>query len=305
MANSKGIKLFSPATISLLSYGLKDISIAIEKPGNEIIAKINSDSTGVSITTYSKEKEDKGNVKLAIQNIANTFVKEINQKAGVSLEIFNRIPFQAGLGELEANIAGVISALNDLLNAHFETQKLFDFIVTKASEQDIEISASSIAANIFGGIILYNNNLHLPIQKLYAPHGLNLTLIEKRNKTDKTIFENISSNELFEQSKNNAGFIKSLFNTDHDLLSNSLKNNVFDEKIGSNIEWYNDIKNISYKNEVYSIGFSHYGETVFIINPNTLIRDENNKAINEYFKSKNIKAKLINTVISLNGIFKY
>ncbi len=304
MGNSKGIKLFSPATISMLSYGLKDVSIAIEKPGNEILVKTNS-KTGVDIITYSKEKEDKNNVKASVQDIAEAFLSEIDSKSGVDIEIFNRIPFQAGLAELEANITGVISALNDILNAHFENHRLFDFIITKTDELGIDILASAVAANLFGGIILYNKNLHHPIQKLYAPHGLNLTLIERRNKIDKTIFEDISSNELFEQSKNNAGFIKSLFTTDHDLLSNSLKHNVFDEKIASNIEWYNDVKQISYDNEVYSTGFSHYGETAFIINPNTLIRDENNKAINEYFKSKNIKAKLIETVISLNGIFKY
>jgi len=57
--------------------------------------------------------------------------------------------------------------------------------------------------------------------------------------------------------------------------------------------------------EVYSIGFSHFGETVFIINPNTLIRDENNKAMTQYFSKNKIKVKLINTVINLNGIFKY
>ncbi len=304
MGNSKGIKLFSPATISMLSYGLKDVSIAIEKPGNEILVKTNS-KTGIDIITYSKEKEDKNNVKASVQAIAEAFLSEIDSEEGIDIEIFNRIPFQAGLAELEANITGVISALNDILNAHFENRQLFDFIITRADELGIDILTSAVATNLFGGIILYNKNLHHPIQKLYAPHGLNLTLIEKRNKIDKTIFENISSNELFEQSKNNAGFIKSLFTTDHDLLSNSLKYNVFDEKIASNIEWYNDVKQISYDNEVYSIGFSHYGETAFIINPNTLIRDENNKAIIEYFKNKNIKAKLIETVISLNGIFKY
>ncbi len=304
MGNSKGIKLFSPATISMLSYGLKDVSIAIEKPGNEILVKTNS-KTGVDIITFSKEKEDKNNVKASVLAIANAFLSELDSKEGVDIEIFNRIPFQAGLAELEASITGVISALNDILNAHFENHRLFDFIITKTDELGIDILSSAVAANLFGGIILYNKNLHHPIQKLYAPHGLNLTLIEKRNKIDKTIFENVSSNELFEQSKNNAGFIKSLFTTDHDLLSNSLRYNVFDEKIASNIEWYNDVKQISYDNEVYSIGFSHYGETSFIINPNTLIRDENNKAIIEYFKNKNIKAKLIETVISLNGIFKY
>ena len=305
MKTNKGIKLFAPACISMLSYGLRDVSIAIEKPGNEIIAKTNGDNRGVNIVSFSKEKEDENGVKAAVLKIANSFMSTVNAGVGVDLEIFNRIPFYSGLGALEANITGTISALNDILNAHFENQELFDFIINETKINNIDVLPSSIAANIFGGIILFNENLHHPIQKLYAPHGLNLTLIEKRNKIDKEIFENISSQELFDQSRNNAGFIKSLFTTEHDLLSKCLRYNVFDEKIGSNIDWYFDIKKISYDNEVYSIGFSHFGETVFIINPNTLIRDENNKAMTQYFSKNKIKVKLINTVINLNGIFKY
>jgi len=305
MKNSTGIKLFAPACISMLSYGLKDVSIAIEKPGNEIFAKLIEGSNKVEIKTYTKEKDDQNGTKEIIFAFVEKFIKTTGSNDSVELEIYNRIPFQSGLGNLEANITGVISAVNDLLKGHFKNQEIFDFILSTAKEMDVNILPSNVAANIFGGIILYNENLYRPVQKLYVPHGLNISIINKRNIPNKDVFENISSEDLFKQSINNAGFIKSLFTTDHDLFSNSLKENVFDEKIGANIDWYADIRELAYKNEVYSIGFSHYGETVFIINPNTLIKDENHKAINEYFKNNNIKADLIETIINLNGLYKY
>ncbi len=305
MKTSKGIKLFAPSCISLLSYGLRDISIAINRPGNEILAKLNMDNNDIIFNTYSKEKDDTKGIKDIVLKFAKQFKTKTKSSRGVLFDIFNRIPFNMGLGELEANITGVIFALNNILNTHFENKDIFNFIIETAQEFNLDILQSNVAANIFGGIILYNNNLHHPVQKLYAPLGLNLTIIEKRNKIDNTIFDNTDAQELFEQSKNNAGFIKSLFTTDHDLLANSLKYNVFDDKIAANINWYKDVKSISYNNEVYSIGFSHYGETVFIINPNTHIRDENNKEILQYFKNKGIKAKLIETEINLNGIFVY
>lgn len=305
MVTGKGIKIFAPACISMLSYGLKDVSIAIEKPGNEIYAKLVEDSGLVEIITFTKEKEDLIGTKEILIKFANKFIETINSKDGVVLEIYNRIPFRSGLGNLEANITGTISALNDLLKGGHNNQRLFDFIIKTAIELDIEILPSNIAASIYGGIILYNAKLYRPVQKLYVPHGLNISILNKIIPANKNAFEGISSTELFEQGINNASFIKSLFTTDHDLFSNSLKNNVFDKKIGDSIGWYADIREISYRNEVYSIGFSHYGETVFIINPNTLIKDENHKKIEEYFQRNNMKIELIDTVINLNGLFKY
>ena len=159
-----------------------------------------------------------------------------------------------------------------MLKGNFKKKELFDFIISKSKKFEINISESSIAAILYGGIILYNETLHEPVQKLYAPHGMNLTIINKINKVNKSALENISAEDFFLQSTNNASFIKSLFTTDHDLLSNSLKNNVFEKKLVQNIEWFEDIKKMSYFNNVYAVGFSHYGETVFILNPNTLIK---------------------------------
>lgn len=303
--NNKGIKIFAPASISMHTYGLKDISIAINKPGNEILAHLLDKSKSIEINTFTKEKNDVEGVKDIVLKYANDFHKEVNGEFGVVLNIYNRIPFFAGLGILEANIAGVIVALNILLKGHFKINELFNYIVDKSIEWGINISESGIAVSLFGGIILYNEELYDPIQKLYVPHGMNLSIIIKRNNIDKNILNTINAEEFFLQSKNNATFIKSLMTTDHDLLSKSLKNNVFENKISQKIDWFEDVKHISYSNGVYAIGFSHFGESVFILNPNTLIKDTNHNDLNDYFKNKNIKVELIGTEINLNGLFKY
>lgn len=301
----KGIKFLTPACISMHSYGLKDISIAIDKPGNEIFIYLNEKGKGVEIDTFSKEKRDKEGVKEKVLKFANSFLEEINSELGVSLIIYNRIPFLSGLGLLEANITGVVMAMNELLKSHFRKLELFNFIIKKSSDLNIDISESGIAANLFGGIILYNNNLHNPIQKLYTPHGVNLSIINYRNNITSNNLGTISVEDLFLQSKNNATFIKSLLTSDHDLLSKSLKNNIFEERIAKNIDWFEDIKKISYSNGVYALGFSHFGESIFILNPNTLIKDINHNQLQDYFDSKNIKIDLIETEFNLNGLIKY
>jgi homoserine kinase len=305
MKNNQGIKLFSPATISMLSYGMKDVTITIDKPGNEILAYVDKEKSGVSIDLFTNSKNDLEGVQDSVVKFANHFLKKIDSKFGIRFKIYNRIPFLSGLGELEANITGVIIAINDLLKVSKSNLFLFEFIIDKSKELDIDILPSNVAANLFGGIILYNKTLNKPIQKLYAPSGLNITIINIQNTINKDIFNNISNSEFFSQSINNATFIKSLFETDHDMLSNSLKNNVFENKIASKIDWYNDVKDISYANAVYAIGFSHYGETVFILNPNTSIKDDNIQELEKYFRNKKIKCELISTIINLNGAYKY
>ncbi len=301
MKKTAGLKVNVPSTISMLAYGIPDISIALDMPSNEIVANIGDDS-GFNIEVFTNKANDKENTRQKLELLIEEFAKSFDSNLGVNLKITNKILFGRGLGNLEASLVGSFMVISKILKVNYDKYQLFDLIADTAKKTEISINLSRIAAILFGGIILYNPTLNKPIQKLYAPSGLKITLIDTDIKTDEKLFENVDAKMLFEQSRNNASFVKALFESDHDLLSNSLKNNVFEGELSKNIAWFKDIKDIVYSQGAYAIGFSNKGEISFILNPNTLIQSEINNKINAYFESEKIELKLINTEFNLNGV---
>lgn len=302
MSNS-GIKIFAPACISMHSFGLPELSIAIDNPGNEIIAHTDDKDISANIDLYSKEKEDTNNTKEIVLDITNAFLKNTGSNKGIRLEILNKIPFDSGLGQIEAAITGSIVAINDLLKSHLDKKAIFDFIITKIPEYNIEISPSNIAANLFGGIILYNKNTVDKIQKIYNPQGISFSIIIMKRGINRDIISKISSDHFMKQSSNLALLIKGFMISDLDLISDALKNNEFEEFFIDTD--YEEIKRISFKNKVYSTGFSHLGESIVIMNPNTLVAEQNNAELEKYLKMQDKKFKILTSKINLNGLYKY
>ena len=303
--DNSGIKIFAPACISLHSFGIPDLSLAIDNPGIEIIAHIDKKDISTQIDLYSKEKEDENNTKNIVLDIANSFLKHINSDKGVRLEILNKIPFDSGLGQIEAAITGSVVAINDLLKSHVEKKEIFDFIISKSTGYDIKINPANIAANLFGGIILYNKNTANPIQKIYNPHGINFSIVLMKREINDNILDKINASLFIKQSSNMALLIKGLMISDLDLISDALKNNEFEQFFAKNDIIFEKIKEISYKNKVYSTGFTHLGESIVIMNPNTLIAEQNDGELEEYLSMQGKIFKIINSNINLNGLYKY
>ncbi|HHH54034.1 MAG TPA: hypothetical protein ENK91_10275 [Bacteroidetes bacterium] len=300
-----GIKLFAPASLSFYSYGLKNLSICLDNPGNEIKAHIDDTYKTVTLDSYSKEKKDRFGSKEIIKEFAISFLSEFNANTGIKLEISNRIPFDSGLGFLEANITGTLIALNNLLKMHLDKTTIFNFILKNASEKNIRILPSNIAANLYGGIILYNEKAFNPIQKIYNPHGISFTLIPTKSHSNQNPFSQIPSELFPDQAVSIATLIKGLMIDDAELMATGINNNLFEKHLISNMDFMLDIREISFNNKVYALGLAHLGEIIFIVNPNTLIKEQNDAEITEYFKIKNIKLSLYNSNINLNGIYKY
>lgn len=302
MSNS-GIKIFAPACVSMHSFGMPNLSIAMDNPGNEIIAHIDEKNIYATIDLYSKEKDDKNNTKEIVLDIANAFLKYINSNKGIRFEILNKIPFDSGLGQLESSVTGSIVAINDILKSHLDKQEIFKFLIEKIQDYNIEINPSNIAANLFGGIILYNKNTNNPIQKIYSPYGINFSLILMKREINNGTFDSLDPIHLLDQSSNIALLIKGLMISDLDLIADALKNNELERFFTNKI--FEEIKRISYKNDVYSVGFSHLGESIIIMNPNSLIEDKNSKELEKYLKNNGEKFKILTAKLNLNGLYKY
>ena len=77
MSKNTGIKFVSPATISFYSFGLNSLSVAIDNPANEIIARPDYSNSGINIESFTHSKDDTHNNKEKLISIGNAFHEKI------------------------------------------------------------------------------------------------------------------------------------------------------------------------------------------------------------------------------------
>lgn len=152
----KEIKVFAPASVTNVSCGFDILGFAIDGPGDELILRIN-DKSGVTISKITGD-----NHKLPLDVNKNTagisllsFLKELNLKKGIEIEIHKKMALGSGLGSSAASAVASVFALNEILNKPFKRKDLLPFAL---EGEKITCGgtphADNVAASLFGGFIV-------------------------------------------------------------------------------------------------------------------------------------------------------
>ncbi|RMG87869.1 MAG: homoserine kinase, partial [Bacteroidetes bacterium] len=118
-----GIKVFAPASVGNIGVGFDCLGFALEKPGDEIIARF-SDKPGLRITKitgkkgkhipYEVEKNTAGFAALKLlEHLGET-------KRGIEIEVHKKMPLGSGLGSSAASAVAGVMAINELLRRPLE-----------------------------------------------------------------------------------------------------------------------------------------------------------------------------------------
>lgn len=302
MADKTGIKFISPASISFFSFGIENLSFALDHPSNEVIVNVNENSNETEIALFTCEKYDKSGIKTELKKVSDRFLHRNNCVNGVSFEIYNKIPVDLSLGNLESGIAACVSGINELCNLHFDKNKIFNQICDIANEMNINVNIASIATSLFGGIISYNSNTLKRIEKIYCPKGIFVSIFKSNTFIDAG--EEIPVLFTKEISADIVSIINSLQVSDMDILSQSLKNNNFQKSLNRKIPYFDEVVERSMLSGAIGAGFTKAGGALIIFYPNTLFKNDNNKIIENLLNEHKIKFQKFDARINLNGLYK-
>ena len=112
---NSGIKVFAPASVANVAVGFDILGFALERPGDEIIARF-SNNPGLRITKITGAKGklpyevEKNTAGFAAQKLLE-FLGETER--GIELEIHKKMPFGSGLGSSAASAVGGVMAINE------------------------------------------------------------------------------------------------------------------------------------------------------------------------------------------------
>lgn len=176
MPNAR-VEAFAPATVANIGVGFDILGLALESPGDRVIAEPRQEP-GVVITRI---EGDGGRLPLnparnTAAVAANAVLKKIGAKTGAALTLIKDLPLASGMGSSAASAVAGAVAVNALFGNPLSRAELLPACV----EGEAVVSgyhADNVAPSLLGGITLIGGTDFNQIQKLPIPSNMHLALV--------------------------------------------------------------------------------------------------------------------------------
>lgn len=168
---------FAPASMANLGIGFDILGLALEEPGDTVIAE-RRDEPGVVIIRITGDggkltlNADKNSAGVAAQSV----LKSINAGHGVALTIHKGLPLGSGLGSSAASAVAAAVAVNALFGEPLKKAELLPACLDgEASVSGYH--ADNVAPSLLGGITLVAGTTMDEIRHLPVPNNLHLAVV--------------------------------------------------------------------------------------------------------------------------------
>ncbi len=306
-----GVKVFAPATVANVAVGYDILGFALERPGDEVIARF-SGQPGLRITKisgargqlpYELEKNTAGYA-------AQKLLEHLGESGrGIELEIHKQMPFGSGLGSSAASAAAAVMAVNELLRRPLSKRALLPFAVAGEQVADGAYHADNVAPALLGGIILIRDNETLDVHRLPLPPGLYATVLHPEveiltREARAVLSENVSLRQSIKQSGNLAGLIVGLYHSDFGLIARSLHDLIIEPQRAPLIPHFYQAQEAALEAGALGCSISGAGPSIFALSNNNLKAEAVGKAMADIYTRAGIANQTYISTINQEGAFK-
>lgn len=305
------VRVFAPATVANVSVGFDILGFAIERPGDEIVARRAPNQVGVSIKTITGT----GNKSLPYEPELNTagyaaqrLLRHLGQsELGVELEVHKKMPFGSGLGSSAASAAGAVVAVNELLGAPLTRESLLHFAVEGEQVADGAFHADNVAPSLMGGIILIRSNASLDLHHLPIPTGLQVAVvhpeIEILTKDARAVLsDQVPLATAIAQTGNLASFITALFTDNLILLSRALQDQMVEPQRKQLIKGFDAVQSAALASGALGCGISGAGPSVYCLCDSGYLAQSAGQAMQRAFAVQGIDSQLYVSPVNETGV---
>ncbi|MEM7572852.1 MAG: homoserine kinase [Bacteroidota bacterium] len=305
------VRVWAPATVANVAVGFDILGFAIQRPGDEIVARLTDQHTGLQISKITGT----GNKQLPYSLEENTagyaaqqLLLHLGQEGlGIDLEIHKRMPFGSGMGSSAASAAGAVVAINELLDCPLDREALLYFAVGGEQKADGAFHADNVAPSLLGGIILIRSNSSLDIHQLPVPLGLQAAVvhpeIEILTKDARAVLsEQVSLATAIGQMGNLGTFIKSLYTNDLLLLQRSLQDLMVEPQRKQLIKGFDDVQSAALASGALGCSISGAGPSVFCLCDSGYLAQAAGQAMQAAFAKNGVDSQLYVSPINQEGV---
>ncbi|MEA1987321.1 MAG: homoserine kinase [Candidatus Marinimicrobia bacterium] len=303
----KKVKVFAPATVANVSCGYDVLGFAIEYPGDEVVAKL-IDEPKVII---NKITGDGGKLPLeAEKNTAGVsvinFLKHINSKQGIELEIHKKMALGSGLGSSASSSVASVFAVNSLLGNPLSKRELLPFTMDAEKIACGFSHADNVAPSLLGGLILIRSYNPLDVIKIRTPKlfatVIHPEVIVKTEDARNILDSKVPLNKVVEQCGNLAGLIVGMFTSDYELISRSLEDKIIEPQRAKLIPNFYEVKKVAMENGALGCGISGSGPSIFALSKDKNIAENVGEKMKNIYEIQNIKSEVFVSQISDEGV---
>ena len=310
--STPGIKVFAPASISNLGCGFDILGLALERPGDEVIARL-VDQAGIRITQITGDRgklprdPEKNTVTVAAQALLSYLGEE---GRGIEFEIHKRMPFASGLGSSAASAVAGVVAVNELLRRPLEKRELLPFAMQGEQLASHAWHADNVAPSLLGGIILIRDNSKLDVHRLPAPKGIYLAILHPHveiatSTSRQQLSPTVRLTDMVRQTGNLGGLIHGLYQSDFALISRSLQDVVIEPQRKQTIPYYDEIREAALTAGALGCLISGSGPSMFTLCDNSLIAEECGESMRRIMIKNRMEHDMYISGINHEGAIKY
>lgn len=311
MDKQKEVRVFAPATVANVAVGYDILGFAINRPGDEIVARFNPDLKGLHITAITGTGDkvlpfevEKNTAGVAAQRLLEHLGMT---DVGIELEVHKKMPFGSGLGSSAASSAGAVVAINELLGAPLSRESLLYFTVLGEVVADGSFHADNVAPALVGGIVLIRSNESLDIHHLPVPPNLHIAVIhpnlEILTKDARAVLsDTVPLNTAVHQMGSLASFIVALYTNDLPLLGRSLHDFIIEPQRKQLIKGFDEVKAAAMDRGALGCSISGAGPSMFAICDSGYLAQAVGQGMIEAFAAHGIESQLYVSPINQEGV---
>jgi homoserine kinase len=305
-----GIKVFAPASIGNLAVGFDILGCCLDRPGDEIVAKI-SKNPGVTITkiTGAGGKLATDPTKNTASVAAQALLDFLGEKTrGIEMEIHKKMPLGSGLGSSAASAVAGVFVASELLKTGLSKRELLPFAAAGEAVASGGIHLDNVAPSMLGGLILVRDNATADVHRLQVPKGLMLVVVHPQlqilTKDARAILSSeISLKTHIQQSANLGAFLLGLYNSDIDLIARSLRDDVIEPQRARLIPNFYEIKEAALSVGALGCSISGAGPSMFALCKNSVEAEDAGRAMQAVFAKNKIASTVYLSKINQEGVF--
>ncbi|PPK87186.1 homoserine kinase [Neolewinella xylanilytica] len=305
------VRVFAPATVANVAVGFDILGFAIDRPGDEIVARLNPDFTGVRITAITGT----GNKVLPMDTEKNTagvaaqrLLEHLGMgSTGIELEIHKKMPFGSGLGSSAASAAGAAVAVNELLGSPLSREAILYFTVQGEEVADGSFHADNVAPCLVGGITLIRSNESLDVHHLPVPEGLHVAVVHPEieiltRDARAVLSDQVPLATAIRQMGSLASFITALYTNDISLLGRSLHDHMVEPQRKQLIPGFDAVKAAALQRGALGCSISGAGPSIFAICDSGYLAQSVGQGMQAAFRELGTDSQLYVSPINQRGV---
>lgn len=303
---TKQVHVFAPASIANVGAGFDVLGIALEQPGDIVIAeRCREPGLHFSVQETSPTLFDSN--KNVAAHVAELMMQELKPEFGITMVLHKKMPVGSGLGSSGASCAAAVFAVNQLLVQPLEKMDLMRFAVEGERLASGSAHADNVAPSLLGGACLIRSYHPLDIIQLPVKNSM-FWIVAHPDHVIRTemarglLPQMISLSSSIEQSGNLGALIAGLITGDNELIGKAIIDKIAEPVRAPLIPAFNEVKQAALAAGALGFSISGSGPSVFAVAASQNVANQIADAIKETFsKVAEIRCDTYVSRINLKG----